>query len=64
MKKTYIQPALEAIEMKYNTTLMAGSDTLGLGDGTLDAGNALGREGDDLSLFEDDIVDLSNGSDF
>lgn len=49
MKKTYIQPALEAIEMKYTTTLMAGSD-LGIGEGTLNATSALGRDFD----FEDD----------
>ena len=64
MKKTYIQPELVAIEMKYTTTLMAGSDTLGLGDGELDAADALVRESDDLNLFGDDIIDLSNGQDF
>ena len=45
MKKTYIQPQLEVIKMKYATTLMAGSGTLGVGSGTMDAGNALGRQG-------------------
>lgn len=43
MKKTYIQPTLQAIEMKYTTTLMSSSNTLGIGSGTLDAEDALGR---------------------
>ena len=45
MKKTYIQPSIEAIEMKYSTTLMAGSE-LGIGEGTMSASEALGRDSD------------------
>ncbi len=42
MKKTYIQPVSEVIEMKYKTMLMAGSD-LGVASGTLDADQSLSR---------------------
>ena len=52
MKKTYIQPELEAIEMKYTTTLMAGSETLGFGGPDGDAGSALAPE--DNFDFSDD----------
>ena len=53
MKKTYIQPELEAIEMKYTTTLMAGSDVIDFG-GTGDAGDALAPFVDDDFDFGDD----------
>jgi len=56
MKKTYIQPELEAIEMKYTTTLMAGSETLGFG-GTGDAGDA-------LAPFVEDNFDFGDDNDF
>ncbi len=46
MKKTYIQPTLQAIEMKYTTTLLSGSETLGVGSGTKSAGDALGHDDD------------------
>ena len=47
MKKQYIQPTIEVIEMNYVSPLMAGS-ALGIGDGTLDADDALSPEMDEL----------------
>ena len=54
MKKTYMQPALEAIEMKYTTTLMAGSDVIGFGGIDGDAGDALAPSMDEGFDFGDD----------
>ena len=64
MKKTYIQPALQAIEMKYNTTLMAGSAMLDITEDTFDAGAALAREFDfempeeEMLTFEEETFEL------
>ena len=46
MKKQYIQPVLVAIELTYTTALMAGSGSLGVASGTIDAGDALGHDDD------------------
>ena len=46
MKKQYIQPVLVTIEMTYATALMAGSGSLGVGSGTINAGYALAPEND------------------
>ena len=46
MKKTYIQPTIEAITINFASALLAGS-SLGVGSGTIDAGSALGHEDDD-----------------
>jgi len=51
MKKTYMQPLIEAIEMENEIELLAGSETVGLGQGTIDADDALGRE------FDFDLTD-------
>lgn len=51
MKKQYIQPQMVAIEMKYTTTLMSGSGTLGVGTGTMSADDALSRRG---NFFDDE----------
>ena len=51
MKKQYTQPQQKIIVMKYTTTLMSGSNTLGVGSGTKSATEALSREfdyGDDF----------------
>ena len=47
MKKQYIQPTIEVIEMNYVFPLMAGS-ALGVGDGMLNADDALSPEMDNL----------------
>ena len=44
MKKTYIQPVLGVIKLNNSMELLAGSQTLGVGSGTLSADQALGRE--------------------
>ena len=46
MKKTYIQPVLEVVKLKNSMELLAGSQTLGVGSGTLSADEALGRDFD------------------
>ena len=63
MKKTYMQPALEAIEMKYTTTLMAGSDVLGFG-GTGDAGDALAPLLEDDFVFEEETFEFEDEESF
>lgn len=44
MKKTYIKPAFQAIELKARGALLAGS-ALGVGSGTLNADEALSPGG-------------------
>jgi hypothetical protein len=47
MKKIYMQPELEAIELKMNVTLLAGSDQQVHNDETVDdVKDLLGREND------------------
>ena len=58
MKKQYVQPVLEAIEMKYTTTLMAGSDVIDFG-GTGDAGEALAPYlEDDFDFSEEEAIEF------
>ena len=49
MKKTYINPEMEIIELR-TQPLLAGSEKVGLGDGPVDPSSADGRGG----LFADD----------
>lgn len=51
MKKKYINPTIEIIDIKMNQTLLAGS--LPMGSGDVDPANADAPEfADDLTLFE------------
>ena len=63
MKKQYIQPVLEAIEMKYTTTLMAGSDVIDFG-GTGDAGDALAPLLEDDFVFEEETFEFEDEESF
>lgn len=59
MKKTYIQPTLETIEMKYSTTLMAGSEVIGFGGTDGDASDALAPYlEDDFDFSEEETIEF------
>ena len=54
MKKTYMIPAVEIVDVKMNTQLLAGS-TLGMGDGDKPASSGDAREMfDELDFMFDD----------
>ena len=59
MKKQYIQPELEAIDIKVNTILCA---SLGVADTTLDADEALGREFE-LDFEEETMLEFEEDED-
>ena len=52
MKKTYSKPTATVVQMNYNTSLLAGSETMDVGSGTKSAGDALGRGYDFDSEYE------------
>ena len=49
MKKQYVHPTMEVVMINNSEPLLAGS-ALGVGGGTLDAGDALSPEMDDQDL--------------
>lgn len=47
MKKTYINPVMDVVELKMSNALLAGSTTsVAIGTGYQDVGGAAGREDD------------------
>lgn len=59
MKKTYISPEMDVIELKHQQTLLAGSAVFAVSDDVIDA-DAVDAPifGEDGSIFGDDGTDL------
>ena len=65
MKKTYINPTLDVVEIRYQHQLLAGS-TLGLGDTPTDPAISDARElnFDDFDEFDEEDIDLGADDEF
>ena len=54
MKKTYMTPAVEIVDVKMNTQLLAGS-TIGMGSGSKDPSSGDARMDEVFDMFEDNF---------
>lgn len=60
MKKTYMKPELEAIELKINTTILAGSLALSDDDAPISGEDYISLGHEDEFDFEDDFNEFED----